>query len=68
MLKGNGNEVFPYKNAAFHKKGSIEQGKGTEREEGREIEIKEEKCYRIGNILINIFAVEPEFYRIFPKS
>jgi len=29
------------KNAAFHKKGSIEQGKGIEREEGREKEIKE---------------------------
>lgn len=27
MLKVNGNEVFPYKNAAFHKRGSIEQGK-----------------------------------------
>ena len=68
MLKVNGNEVFPYQNAAFHKRGSIEQGKGDRKGRRKRDRMKEEKCYRIGNILINIFAVEPEFYRIFQKS
>ena len=30
VLKVNANEVFPYQYAAFHIKGNIGQGKGTE--------------------------------------
>lgn len=67
MLKVNGNEVFPYQNAAFHIRGSLEQGKGTEREEGRETEIKEEKMLSNRQHFDKYICGGPEFYRILAK-